>query len=267
MRHLLWPAIGVAATAAFVQIASAADLPVKAAPAPPAPIANWTGFYIGGHLGGAWGPDVAQSWVEGPGPSTEFPRDPVSFGRASTSNVIGGVQAGYNWQVAPYWLLGVEGDFSWTSLSVSQTQSPMTRSGVPLLPTSFVTMSNKVDWLSSIRGRVGYLWGGNWMGYVTGGVGFEHQHFFGNSVFPNTAFFGSTAFNNVKTGWVGGAGVEYLATRNWMLRLEYLYYGFEGTSSTVIQSTLAGPGTGNPLQFSWSHNNVQVVRAGIGYKF
>ncbi|OKO70487.1 outer membrane beta-barrel protein [Bradyrhizobium sp. AS23.2] len=262
-------AVGIAAAAMCSAPALASDLPArtytKAPPPVVAPVPSWAGFYIGGHVGGARGPDVGQSWAELPGPNSQD--DPVFFGRASATNVIGGAHAGYNWQASPNWMFGVEGDFSWTSLDATARQSPMTFNGAPLGAASFVTMNSHIDWLASVRGRVGYVWAGNWMAYVTGGVAFERQKFFGNSVFPNTAFNGSVAFDDTKTGWIAGAGVEFLAAQNWMFRFEYLYYGFDGTSATVLENQPSGPATGNPLRFSWSDNNVKVVRAGLSYKF
>jgi outer membrane immunogenic protein len=259
----------LAATAAIATMmgapALAADMAVKAPPAPAPTAFSWTGFYFGGNVGGATGPNVSESWVELPGP-TGTPHDPINFGHTSTTSLIGGIQAGYNWQVSTNWLLGVEGDFSWTSLSISHTQNPMTIDGI-ILPPSFVTMNERVDWLSSIRGRVGIIGAGNWMVFGTGGVAFERLALFGNAVDPVPTFNGSVALDTTKTGWAAGAGIEYLANAHWMLRVEYLAYGFGSTSSTVIQNTPTGPATGNPAFFSWSQNTVQSARVAASYKF
>jgi len=260
-------AIGIVAAAALMgtPVAHAADIALKAPPAPTPTVFSWTGFYFGGNVGGATGPDVSESWTELPGPSGT-PHDPVNFAHASTTSFIGGIQAGYNWQASANWLLGVEGDFSWTSLAVSHTQNPLTISGL-VLPPSFVTMNERVDWLSSIRGRVGIIGAGNWMLFGTGGVAFERLKLFGNTVFPVPTFNGSVALDTTKTGWAAGAGVEYLANAHWMLRVEYLAYGFGSTSSTIISNTPIGPGTGNPLSFSWGQNTVQSGRIAASYKF
>ena len=254
--------IGIGLIAALVGTpAVAADMPVKA---PPVPVYDWTGFYFGGNIGGARGPNVSESWAELPGPNPVD--DPVNFGRTSTTSLIGGIHSGYNWQTSSNWLLGVESDFSLTSLAISNTQNPMSVGGVPLGP-SFVTMNERVNWLSSVRGRLGIIGAGNWMIFGTGGVAFERLSLSGNSVFPNPAYNGSTALDTIKTGWAAGAGVEYRANAHWMLRAEYLAYGFGSTSSTILQNQPGAPATGNPLRFSWGQNTVQSARIGASYKF
>jgi outer membrane immunogenic protein len=81
---------------ASTQIASAADMPVKAPPPAPAPLPyNWGGLYLGGHFGYLWG----RTRVEEEGVVTEP--------NAATNGVIGGVLAGYNWQAGP-WVFGLE---------------------------------------------------------------------------------------------------------------------------------------------------------------
>ena len=100
---------GVAAVAGLSYSASAADLAV--APAPLA-VPSWTGFYIGAHVGAAW-----QNFSSG---SIDDPNGFLASGAlpgGSALGAVGGFQAGYNWQFAPAWVVGVEGDFSWTSLS------------------------------------------------------------------------------------------------------------------------------------------------------
>src|SRR5262245_42948274 len=110
----------VATTAVFLFVlglamaaASAADLPSKAPGVPPAPppTYNWSGFYVGGNVGGAWGDrhvdyvlDVFSAGVFG-STSLSFPPRPASF---RTSGVIGGLQAGWNWQFHRNWLIGQE---------------------------------------------------------------------------------------------------------------------------------------------------------------
>src|SRR5215472_13057970 len=98
--------------AAFSVITSsgafAADMLVrKAPPAPPpviVPLYNWTGFYIGGNLGGAWTSGTLTDNFTG-----------ARF-TGNHSGFIGGGQIGYNWQVAPLFVLGVEGMFDGASI-------------------------------------------------------------------------------------------------------------------------------------------------------
>ena len=95
----------------FSAPAFAADLAIAPAPAPVA-YASWTGFYVGVHAGAASQSISSGSFID---PNGNLASGNVSGG--SAMGAVGGIQAGYNWQFAPAWVAGVEGDFSWTSLS------------------------------------------------------------------------------------------------------------------------------------------------------
>ncbi len=100
---------------------------------------NWSGVYIGAHVGGAW--QSAPDW-------TYFnPNNGATFLLTHGGNrgAAGGLQGGYNWQLTPAWLLGIEADISWTSLDQTRT--------VPTIGLgSFATMSATNHWLASVRG-------------------------------------------------------------------------------------------------------------------
>ena len=115
MKNFLMGTVALIALGASVP-AMAADLaarPYTKAPAyVPAPIYNWTGFYIGGHVGGAF-------------------RGSSGFDGASNNNdgvFVGGVQGGYDYQFAPNWVFGIEANYSWTGSSSSNTLSGTTSS-------------------------------------------------------------------------------------------------------------------------------------------
>jgi outer membrane immunogenic protein len=102
---------------------NAADMAVKAAPLPMAAVFSWTGFYIGGNVGGAWSRNNGDSDF---GPL--FPCIESLPGGGDTSGVIGGGQIGYNWQVNQF-VLGVEADvvgsgLKGSSASLSRTFGP-----------------------------------------------------------------------------------------------------------------------------------------------
>jgi outer membrane immunogenic protein len=131
-------------------------------------------------------------------------------------------------------------------------------------------MSQSLDWLATVRGKLGYVWGQS-LWYVTGGAAWEGVEYSGQFTFvtgatENTA----NPINKTNTGWVAGGGVEYMATPHVLVRLEYLYYGFPSFSATVPRIPSAGTcGTVGPLSatYSWTNNNVQTVRAAVSYKF
>jgi outer membrane immunogenic protein len=225
--------------------AQAADLggrPVYKAPAAePVPWA-WTGFYIGGNVGAAWG---RSSISDAPG-TTNIYFTPLGLSglNANGRGVIGGVQAGYNWQVASF-VLGLEGDFSGASLDRS---TAVTVFGVPR------TYRSRLNWLATIRGRIGVAFGRTLI-YGTGGAAFAGLN--DQLTDPGGAFTASPGSNF--TGWTVGGGVEYAFADRWTAKAEYLHIGFRDRTATA-------PGFPTAYAFRF-RDSVDVARVGINYKF
>ena len=215
------------------QSARAADLGARApyyqkAPAYVAPIYNWTGFYVGAHLGGAFSSDNNFSGL--------------ATGNNSNGRFLGGVQVGADWQFAPNWVIGAEGQYSWLSGNVGA-----------VFPGGIYT--NDQRGLGSITGRVGYTWGPGLL-YVKGGYAFADNN---DSVVTGAGApvaFGLTGDHN--NGWTVGGGLEYMFTQNWSGKIEYQYYNFGNSSFT----TPAGL-----VPFGSFRTDDHVVKAGINYRF
>jgi outer membrane immunogenic protein len=265
MKKALFGALAIAVLFAS-GFASAADLspaPIytKAPPAPAAPIYNWTGFYLGGDVGGAWSSNTA-TFDPLPTPGG------VAFGIAAISgsnrgsSAIGGLHAGYNWQFAPTWVTGIEGDWSWAKAGGSLT-GPWVAIPPALLgaPPNFTTMSSKLDWVTSLRARFGYLVTPNVMAYATGGVAWAKLDYSASAI--GFLYSATTAFSDTQTGYVVGGGLEWAITNNWLLRAEYLFYRFNNAPNVVVTAI----GSANPSGFSWSATTLSVARAGLSYKF
>jgi outer membrane immunogenic protein len=253
--------IALAATAVsilFAGAASAADLPARTYTKAPvvatAPVFSWTGFYIGAHGGAAWSGQYATS---------ADPASDLATGRLNSSaRAIAGVHAGYNWEVAQRFVLGIEADATWTDLSTSAFDT--NRVGGAVLAGG-VTFTDRVNWLATVRGRAGFAVAPQLLLYVTGGGAWGDVN--NHTVDIHTAgpaFPATFDFSGSRTGWVAGAGGEWAFNSNWLARLEYLHYELGGASATGI------PRVGVPAElstFTSSTLKIDSVRAGISYKF
>ena len=230
--------------------ASAADLPVKAPP-PAAPLAvwSWTGFYIGGHIGGA------QEYS-----SLADPFGSVSYGDHVTSpGFIAGGQVGANYQIGNV-VLGAEADLSWADSQGAETCFGLTgglfySSDCSAHPTR----------LGTVTGRLGYAFGRTLL-YAKGGVAWE-QNNVDMSVNRNPGNDFLTSANSYgEWGWTVGGGAEYALSPAWSLFAEYDYAAF--ANARVATPYVAGnPLPGSPVGpiAGWS-NNIQEFKLGINYK-
>jgi outer membrane immunogenic protein len=242
-----------------IAFAGLGGAPVLAAP-PAAPMFNWSGFYLGGDLGGAWTSNTG-AWLPLPSPAA-FSVNPIS-GRNGGSALFGGIHAGYNWQIAPVWVTGLEGDLSWSRAGSSFTQVWTNFGTTTPFPGDFTTMSSKLDWVSSIRGRVGYLLTPALMAYASGGAAWARIAYAATATNPGV-YLATTAFSSTQLGFVVGGGLEWAATDHWILRAEYLYYRFGQAPNLVVQAPAA---PAFPSGFSWSATSLNVVRGSLSYKF
>jgi outer membrane immunogenic protein len=265
MRFLIPLSIIAAGLAAVATQASAADLaraPVYTKAPPPPVVQSWTGFYIGGHLGGGvTDGDLSANYLSLIPPAV-FGVNPT-FAHSSASGFLGGIQGGYNWQFAPSWVAGVEGDFSWTRMNSSLSTFGTYTFGLPNT-TQPTTWTRDLDWLASARARLGYLVTPNLLLYGTGGAAWGGFHYSGS--FVNTAPGSNNWFNpfsSTRFGYVAGAGAEWMFAPHWMLRGEYLFSHLNGTSQLATNPTFPL----FPIQFGWGDTNTHVGRVAVSYKF
>jgi outer membrane immunogenic protein len=266
MKNFLTVGVLLFALAAIAPV-NAADMPVKAPAHDPG--WSWTGFYIGGDIGGAWTSNTGTWTTLPPAALGAFP----NTGSDGGSNFIGGFHVGYNWQFAPTWVVGVEDDWSWTKAGGSFMQ-PWNGIGPPPGPVagSLTVMSSRLDWVSSLRARFGYLVMPNLLAYGTGGVAWGKIDYTGSSfsggVLGSTGY--SAATSNIQAGLAAGGGLEWAMTNGWFVRGEYLFYHFNSAPSLVVAPVttgLAALAPQIPSSFSWSSTNVSTVRVGLSYKF
>src|SRR4249920_2102777 len=201
MRKVL---MGAAALAAFAGQAFAADMPPRPyakAPAYTAPalVYNWTGFYIGGHVGGAFAGDNSL--------------------QSSDARFLGGVQAGFDYQFAPNWVLGAEAQYSWLNSGNNNNV---------IFPAGTVVNGRVADQIGSVTGRFGYTWGPALL-YAKGGYAWRD----GNNLSVTNAAGAQLAFftnGNHRDGYTVGAGLEYMFAPSWSAKVEYQYYNFGSTT-------------------------------------
>jgi outer membrane immunogenic protein len=215
--------------------AFAADLGSAPPPAPlPVPVFTWTGFYVGAHVGGAWDSD---KWLFSPALTTTSNH---------ASGVFGGGQVGYNYQISSF-VLGLEGDASASHLASGN-----------LCPNPSFTCSHNIDFLASLRARVGFTPFDRTLLYATGGVAFaDVRH---TALPPGVApFFFTGSYSDTRVGWALGGGLEYALTNNWSVKIEYIHYGLG--SSTAPMGTLSAANTTRVT------NDVDTVDVGLNYRF
>ena len=257
--------------------ARAADLPLKSPPpvyVPPAPVFTWSGLYGGLNIGGGWCSNSNNNnWWGGGGGGCGNNSGNWNWGWNNNNNdrgyVIGGGQVGYNYMFSPMFLLGAETDFQGAS--------------------------GNLEWLGTVRGRIGVVpFNPNLLIYGTGGFAYGQTHDqFNNGFFggfgpfggpffvpgvttPGVAPFGGLGLaglaflnnnnnNQVKTGWTAGGGVEWAFTPNLSAKIEYLYVQLYNNNNN--NGFFGGGGCNNGFFGGGGNcrNSENIVRVGINY--
>lgn len=251
-----------AAVVALSSAAYAADMPMKAPPpAPVAPIPSWTGFYAGLQAGLAgWDGNCSQSnTVLGAGDSIQLGIPcATNPGLGNHLSALGGGRVGYDYQFNPSIVVGVVADWNWTGLSFEDHVQGTTGG-----TTSNGTANASLDWLASVRGRLGWA-AGNWLLYGTGGVAWAGIEFGPNSLQGTFSPFSAPQVTTTKTGWVAGGGIEYKATEHVSIFAEGLVYGGFGTVNTVAHTTSPITST---YTTSLKINDIVSGLVGVNYRF
>jgi outer membrane immunogenic protein len=299
--------LAIAAALTVVSLAAhgayAADMSARpmayTPPPPPPPAFSWTGFYIGGNGGGGSSHDSFNGTQSG---ATSFPGFPflgsfpftTSFGGSSGgAGAIGGGQIGFNYEFPfSHVVIGIEGDGDWSNIMSSVNSCSTITSGVAPFVVGATggcaNVNRTLDSFETVRGRVGYAFTTNSTAfpsvllYATGGAAWGHVN--GNfqanclgSTCPTTSAAaitggGAASFSgSTNTGWVAGAGFEWVVYEHWTWRFEYLHLGFPNVSTNFNTTTgfsAAGiPATSTLANHTSTNLGVDVVRVGVNYLF
>ena len=243
MKRILLATVAVAALGSASALA--ADLPqrpvYKAPMMAPAPVATWTGCYIGGNIGGAFGRADA-STVGG-----EVSGDGSGF--------AGGGQVGCDYEFGGGFVIGARNMFDWSSNSKSGTFPVTAFGGLP------ATVDFKNQWFDTLTARIGYAVQPNWLLYLQGGGAWAHTTTSVTVASGGALFGGQTS--NTRTGWTIGGGVEWMFAPHWSAFLEGNYMDFGSKSGTVV--TAAGTCA---LGCSFSAKATEATAlVGVNYRF
>jgi outer membrane immunogenic protein len=281
--------------------------------APLPPVINWTGFYAGLNAGYSLGGNKANTTAsnvcseDGIGSDNDQGcfnfTDPMAaaslVGTAKVRNdgFIGGGQVGYNWQFQTTYVAGIEADIQGSGISGTGSYSNSTSyrvgatgGGGEFFQRYFDRQSTgggeitaQLDWLGTVRGRLGVLAKPTMLFYATGGLAYGRVtassdlsqqithtwQFGGPEQFQSTG--GAGSVSKTRVGWTLGAGLEWMFMPNWSLKGEYLYYDLGSVSwnnSPIVHDDRETPGIQviNNSSTSMSFNG-HIIRAGINYQF
>jgi outer membrane immunogenic protein len=232
---------------------------------------NWTGFYAGVNLGGAWNTNCSSFLATSPTGTVTY-----SGSHCPGASFIGGGQLGYNYQIGS-WVLGLEGDVSGaTSKSDNFARTVGAGAAVPAGTYSF-SGNHTPSAIGTIRARIGYSFGGNrWLVYGTGGGIFAGSS--ANVAIGYVSTDGTQAANfsrsssTTRTGWTLGGGIEYKLSERWSLKAEDLY---ANTGNLSVPNNCVDTANGavcsnfSHVVFSSANaaGNVNIFRVGVNYKF
>jgi outer membrane immunogenic protein len=190
---------------------------------------QWTGFYVGGNVG--YG--VAGLTDNAPLAVT-----------TNMTGVIGGIQAGYNYQINSI-VLGIEADIQASGQSATYTRN------LPIV--GDLTVDHRIPYFGTVRGKLGYAFDcGCVMAYGTLGWGYGEYR-------PSVMALGVTLSGDyTRSALAVGAGVEWMVARNWSAKLEALY----------LDTGDIGSATSLPV-LGQVHMRVRdaITRIGVNYHF
>jgi outer membrane immunogenic protein len=255
---------------------------------------EWTGFYVGLSAGGGFGLGgidnnvtsafcnivfVGQGCDPGQASSAAAAAVPGGFDKTHPSGFIGGGQIGYNYQMG-WFVWGVEADFSGADISGSNSKTATAivfDNTTTIVDTIAGTANQKLDWLGTLRGRVGFVPFTPLLVYATGGLAYGHVStdttlsetvtVTGVPVCPCSAT-STASTSSTQFGWTVGGGAEWMFAPHWSLKAEFLYYDLGHVSADMTLTELSGGVPFTTIGITSRVNfNGDIARGGINYRF
>lgn len=259
------------------------------------PLANeyhWNGLYLGANAGYWWSQKNTVNTVGSsnfinplfPLGTSEISNALASIGTnrfsSDISGFIGGGQAGYNYQVREKLVVGIDADID----GLTQSQSSIVSRIIPVANfsetyTSTLTVKKRINWLGTMRGKLGLLLHPSLLVYGVGGFAYGGVSL--NELFIASESLGSLSYptvvakNNLsktRAGWIAGAGIEWMFKSQWSAKIEYAYYDLGTLNSSIVLNQINNLGVTPTLWGSASiHSSMkfvaEAVRIGLNYHF
>ncbi|CAN2534989.1 hypothetical+protein [Methylocapsa aurea] len=253
-----WISVLAISSALLAGSASAADLPSRKEVVPvfiPPPVFSWTGPYVGLNIGGGW--------VDRSRNNNNWNWGGNNNNGNNSGGVVGGAQIGWNYQLSPLFVVGLESDIQGTSIGSGGNNNNNWWGGLG------ATDRTSVPWFGTVRGRIGLaLLDSRLLIYGTGGFAYgEVRH-------PSLGWWGNNNNNDVRGGWTAGGGVEWAFLPNWSAKIEYLYTELNDNANNNNNWALVAPVLFPALPvtalagLNWNRRTqINTVRAGVNYHF
>jgi outer membrane immunogenic protein len=209
-------------------------------PLPPA-VYDWTGIYLGGHIGGGLLTDsVSENIATAP--------TLLSSGSLRPAGVIGGAQVGANYEFAP-WVVGIEG--SWTDSAINGN----TLIGTTNPATPQERFTSQAQWFAALTGRAGYA-ANDWLFYAKAGGAWMRVRYTEDLLTPGGATAMTQVFTDNRSGFTVGAGIEFGLVENLSGKVEYDFYDFGSKNYNFNTIT--------PVSVK---SDVHTLTVGLNYRF
>jgi outer membrane immunogenic protein len=237
----------------------------------PPPVWGWSGFYIGANAGwvGSSGQTITNTGTDsgtgGLGGGLLAGAIPGTV-NVSNSGFMGGGQVGYNWQIGPNWVWGIETDLDGASAKSSTT---VAFAGSPAFGPFTTVYNSQLSVFGTLRARLGFLVTPNFLLYGTAGLAYADYKLGTAAVCPTFSqpCEGQPGtvdqISNWSFGWTAGAGVEWKFAPDWSVKAEYLYVDLGTQSDTITYEY--GIHLSSLTSTVNEHDN--IVRVGVNYMF
>jgi outer membrane immunogenic protein len=273
VKNTLAKLTAVAIASSFVALSGAAladGMPGRSLKdAPAAAPFSWSGFYVGGSFGANWVDGANYSSAPADATTQAFTNPFIAAGLVPTrgtssgTGAIGGLQSGYNWQSGGL-VFGFETDLSGSTAGASQEIVTNIAPGVQF---GRFTGTTSVQYIGTVRLRMGALLSPTMLAYVTGGFaygGVERTAGANLSIVTGQAFGRS---QDINTGWALGGGLEWALSPRVTLGAEYLYVNLDGGSfNTTNVSGICGAASICNFRVNGSDIDNHVARVKFNFK-
>ena len=252
-------------------------------PDPQGPL--WSGFFAGVNGGANFGGNETLNTIPGLTAAVALPSVFRYIGYVATAanssltmsnnGFLGGAQIGYDWQIGRSTVFGFEADVDGVVGSKASTNEVVSAATWPFGAIGATNGYKALDYVGTLRARLGYLATPRLLLYGTGGLAMANAHL-NTSVYVQGSIgtisypvYGGSLYEDLRAGWTAGLGAEWMFAPHWSAKLEYLAYDTgiaRPIGGVLLQQTISGLKSLTNPQPSYRFDG-NIARLGLSYHF